>query len=245
MVVSAFGCFGGLSDYGYGSTAADLAYNKGVELQKQGLHGQAIQDYDKAIQLDPANGMVYYNRGLAYLASQQGKTLGVIGTGNIGSRVARLASAIGMKVIAWTFHPSPQRARSLGVDFVGLDELLRQSDAVTIQVRLSDDSRSMLGARELGLRKAGALLVTAGRGELVDTNALIDALNSGHLGGAGLDVFDQEPLPPGHPLLACEQVVLTPHIADQTPEGLERLNEGCISNAIAFLEGHPQNVANP
>ena len=173
----------------------------------------------------------------------QGKTLGLIGTGNVGREVATLANALGMDVIAWTFNPSSERATALGVRFVELDDLLRESDVVSIQVRLSDDSRHMLGSRELGLMKPGALLVNGGRGELVDTAALVDALNSGHLSGAGLDVFDQEPLPPDHPILSCEQVVLTPHIADQTPEGIESLNEGVVSNVIAFLEGRPQNVA--
>ena len=175
----------------------------------------------------------------------QGKTLGVIGTGNTGSEVARIATALGMRVIAWTFHPSPERAKDLGVEFVELDDLLRESDVVSIQVRLSDDSRGMLGRREFALMKEGAIFVNGGRGELIDTDALIDALKSAHLAGAGLDVFDQEPLPPHHPILDCEQVVLTPHIADQTPEGVESLNEGCVSNVIAFLEGHPNNVANP
>ena len=173
----------------------------------------------------------------------QGKTLGLIGTGNVGREVARLANALGMEVVAWTFNPSAERAAALGVRFVELDDLLRQSDVVSIQVRLSDDSRHMISGRELGLMKPGALLVNGGRGELVDTAALVDALSSGHLGGAGLDVFDQEPLPPDHPILSCEQVVLTPHIADQTPEGIESLNEGVVSNVIAFLEGRPQNVA--
>ena len=173
----------------------------------------------------------------------QGKTLGLIGTGNVGREVARLANALGMEVIAWTFKPSGERAAALGVRFVELDDLLRESDVVSIQVRLSDDSRRMIGSRKLGLMKPGALLVNGGRGELVDTAALVDALNSGHLGGAGLDVFDQEPLPPDDPILSCEQVVLTPHIADQTPEGVESLNEGVVSNVIAFLEGRPQNVA--
>ena len=173
----------------------------------------------------------------------QGKTLGLIGTGNVGREVATLANALGMEVIAWTFNPSAERATALGVRFVELDDLLRESDVVSIQVRLSDDSRHMIGSRELGLMKPGALLVNGGRGELVDTAALVEALNSGHLGGAGLDVFDQEPLPPDHPILSCEQVVLTPHIADQTPEGIESLNEGVVSNVIAFLEGRPQNVA--
>ena len=175
----------------------------------------------------------------------RGKTLGVIGTGNTGAEVARIANALGMRVIAWTYNPSPERASALGVEFVELNDLLRESDVVSIQVRLSDDSREMLGSYEFGLMKPGAIFVNGGRGELVDTDALVEALNSGHLAGAGLDVFDQEPLPPDHPILSCEQVALTPHIADQTPEGVESLNEGCVSNVIAFLEGSPQNVANP
>ena len=172
----------------------------------------------------------------------QGKTMGIIGTGNVGREVARIANALGMRCLAWTYNPSPERAEELGVEFVELDELLEESDVVSLNVRLSDDSRNMIGARELGLMKKGALLINGGRGELVETSALVDALNSGHLAGAGLDVFDQEPLPPDHPILSCEQVVLTPHIADQTPEGIELLNEGAVTNVIAFLEGQPNNV---
>ena len=171
-----------------------------------------------------------------------GKTLGVIGTGNIGAELARLANAVGMEVIAWTFHPSPERAAALGVRYVELDDLLRQSDVVSLNVRLSDESTRMLGEREFGMMKSGALLVNGGRGEMVDTEALVRALNSGHLGGAALDVFDVEPLPPDHPILSCQQVVLTPHMGDQTPEGIELLNEGAVDNVIAFLEGHPQSV---
>jgi D-3-phosphoglycerate dehydrogenase len=174
----------------------------------------------------------------------QGKTLGLIGTGNVGREVGRLANALGMKVIAWTFNPSPERAAELGISFVELDDLLQRSDVVSIQVKVSDDSRQMIGRREFGLMKKGALFINGGRGELVDTAALIDALDSGHLAGAGVDVYDQEPLPPDDPILACEQVVLTPHVADQTAEGMELLNEGAVSNVIAFLEGRPQNVAN-
>ena len=90
--------------------------------------------------------------------------------------------------------------------------------------------------------KQGALLINVARGGVVDTDALISALNSGHLGGAAIDVYDQEPLPADHPLLTCEQVILTPHCADMTPEGVELLNEGAVDNIIAFLEGSPQNV---
>jgi phosphoglycerate dehydrogenase-like enzyme len=171
-----------------------------------------------------------------------GKTLGVVGVGNIGSRMAQLGRSIGMRVVAWTFNPSPERAGALGVEFVELDDLLAQSDVVSLHTKLTDDSRGMIGARELALMKPGAILVNAGRGPLVDEAALVAALDSGHLGGAGLDVFTQEPLPPDAPILRCKQVVLTPHNADSTPEGLHFLNEGAVDNAIAFLEGRPQNV---
>jgi len=172
----------------------------------------------------------------------RGKTLGLVGTGNVGREMARLARAVGMNVLAWTFHPSPERARKLGVRYVGLDDLLGQSDVVSLHVRLTDESRHLIGRRELGLMKQGALFVNAARGGVVDTDALVDALNSGHLGGAGLDVYEDEPLPKDHPLLRCEQVALTPHVADMTPEGLELLNEGVVDNVIAFFEGHPRNV---
>ena len=175
----------------------------------------------------------------------QGKTLGIVGTGNIGSELARLANALGMDVVAWTFNPSDERAERLGVRYVELDELLRVSDVVSLNVALTDETRGMIGEREIGLMKSGVLLVNGGRGPLVERDALVRALHSGHVAGAALDVYDVEPLPADDPILSCEQVVLTPHMADQTPEGMELLNEGAVDNVIAFLEGRPQNVVNP
>ena len=172
----------------------------------------------------------------------RGKTLGIIGTGNIGSEMARLGGAIGMNVIAWTYRPSPERADELGVQFVDLDELLRTSDVISIHAKLTDDSRGLIAKPQFNLMKPNTLLVNVARGPIVDTDALVDALNSGHLGGAAIDVFDQEPIPADHPLLGCEQVVLTPHCADMTPEGVDLLNEGAVDNVIAFLQGQPQNV---
>ena len=172
----------------------------------------------------------------------QGKTLGIIGTGHIGAEMARLGRAIGMNVIAWTYHPSEARAQELGVQFVSLDTLLQTSDVVSLHVRLTEESHHLIGEGELAAMKPGALLINVARGGVIDTDALIGALNSGHLGGAAIDVYDQEPLPADHPLLACEQVILTPHCADMTPEGVELLNEGAVDNIIAFLEGAPQNV---
>ncbi len=172
----------------------------------------------------------------------RGRTVGVVGTGDVGKEFASLAAAVGMKVIAWTFNPSPERAAQLGVRFVDLDTLLGESDVVSLHVRLSDQTRHIIGAKELTRMKPGSILVNGGRGDLVDTAALVESLDSGHLAGAALDVFDTEPLPADHPILSCRQVVLTPHAADQTPEGMELLNEGAVDNVIAFLEGRPQNV---
>ncbi|MDE2666580.1 MAG: NAD(P)-binding domain-containing protein [Acidobacteriota bacterium] len=172
----------------------------------------------------------------------QGKTLGVVGTGNIGAEMARLGRLLGMRVIAWTFHPSAERAAQLGVTFVELEELLCRSDVVSLHLKLTEQSRHLIGESELSRMKPGAVLINVGRGALVDEEALAAALGAGHLGGAGVDVFQVEPLPPGHPLRACEQVVLTPHCADMTPEGVELLNEGVVDNVLAFLQGNPRNV---
>lgn len=171
----------------------------------------------------------------------RGKTLGLIGAGSIAAEMAKLGRAIGMHVQAWTFHPSEQRAAALGVRFVALDELLRTSDAVSIHLKLTEQSRGLLGERELALLKPGAILVNTARGAIIDCHALVAALRSGRLAGAGLDVFDREPLPADDPLLGCDQVVLTPHNADQTPEGMDILNGGVVDNVVAFLNGQSSN----
>ena len=171
----------------------------------------------------------------------RGKTLGIVGLGSIGEAMARLGQALGMKVLAWTFHPTAERAAGLGVQLVSFEELLRGC-------RRGQPARQADGAdarpdrrREIGWMKPGALLINTARGAIVQTDALVEALHSGHLGGAGIDVFDVEPLPDDHPLLACEQVVLTPHNADQTPEGMELLNGTTVNNVIAWYEGRPQH----
>ena len=173
--------------------------------------------------------------------SLRGKTVGIVGTGNIGSEFARICAALGMRCIAWTFSPDSERAARLGVEYVGMDRLLAEADVVSLHLRLSPQSQGLIGRRELGLMKPGALFVNVSRGGLVDEAALVDALRSGHLAGAGLDVFDPEPPLPGNPLLECRNVVFSPHVADMTPEGADLLNVGAVENVIAFLEGRPQN----
>lgn len=171
----------------------------------------------------------------------QGKVLGIIGTGNIGAEMARLGKAMGMEILAWTFNPSAERAQQLGVQFVELDELLERADYVSVHVALTDDTRHLIGAAQLERMKEHAVLLNGARGPVVDLDALAAALQDGRLGGAGLDVFDDEPFTADHPIKHCEQVVLTPHAADQTPEGVDLLNGGAVDNVIAFLEGKPQN----
>lgn len=172
----------------------------------------------------------------------RGKTLGIIGTGHIGSEMARLGNAIGMNVIAWTYNPTSDRANQLGLQYVSFDDLLRLSDVVSLHVKLTDESFHLISERELAMMKPNALLINVARGQVLDTAALIRSLNSGNLGGAALDVYDQEPISRDHPLLSCEQVILTPHCADMTPEGVDLLNEGAVDNIIAYLNGNQQNV---
>ena len=173
-------------------------------------------------------------------AMLQGKRLGIVGTGAIGAEMARLGRAIGMEVVAWTFNPSSERAASLGVRFVPLDELLETSDVVSLHVRLSEDSTRLIGAEELARMKSTAILLNGARADVVDSGALVAALETGRLFGAGIDVFSPEPVPADDPILSCERVVLTPHSADQTPEAVVATNEAAVDNIIAFLEGTPR-----
>jgi D-3-phosphoglycerate dehydrogenase len=168
----------------------------------------------------------------------RGKTLGIVGLGAIGRRFAELGRAIGMRVVAWTMHPDA----ALGFELVELDELLRSSDVVSLHVRLSPQTAGMVGPREFGLMKQSAILVNTARGPIVDETAMLEALASKRIAGAGLDVFTAEPLPAGHPLAKLPNVVLTPHSAGITPEALEAGLQLAVSNVWSFLEGMPANV---
>jgi len=141
-----------------------------------------------------------------------GTVLGVLGLGRIGSRVAQVGKAFGMDVIAWSANLTPEAAEQAGASYVSKDELFGRADVLTIHLVLSERSRGLVGSAELALMKPTALLVNTSRGPIVDESALVDALRSQRLGGAGLDVFDVEPLPAGHPLRSLDNVVATPHI---------------------------------
>jgi phosphoglycerate dehydrogenase-like enzyme len=172
-----------------------------------------------------------------------GKTLGLLGLGAIGSRVAELGRAFGMRVIAWSFNRDPARAQKLGVQLVDRDEVFAQSDVVSLHLRNTPEVRGLVGARELSLMKPTAYLINTARGALVSSEDLAAALRDGQIAGAGLDVFTEEPLPPErNPFLGLANVVLTPHVGAITREANARSRAMPIDNIIAFLEGRPQNV---
>jgi len=141
-----------------------------------------------------------------------GKTLGVLGLGRVGSAVAKIGAAFGMQVIAWSPNMTPERAALAGAEMVTKQELLRQSDVLTVHMVLSPKTRGLLGADELALMKTSALLVNTSRGPLIDEAALVTTLTSRRIALAALDVFDAEPLPADHPLRSLENVLGTPHI---------------------------------
>lgn len=181
-------------------------------------------------------------RGL--MTQLYGKTLGLIGLGAIGGQLARISKGIGMRVISWTFHPSKERAQKYGVEFVSLDELMKQADVISIHLRLSSQTQNLIGEKEFSLMKPTAIIVNTARGAIIDRKALSDALTSGKVAGAGLDVFDKEPLPIDDPLLKLNNVVLTPHNAGMTPETIEKGTQMAVDNIINYFQGDPTNIVN-
>jgi D-3-phosphoglycerate dehydrogenase len=186
----------------------------------------------------------------AYLSRDlRGKTLGVIGIGRIGSEIARACcDSFGMKVIAHDeFLPEKVKAElSSWVEFTSLDDLCARSDVITIHVPLTAGTRGLIGAARLALMKKDAVIVNTSRGGVIDENALADALNAGRLGGAGLDVFDEEPPKADNPMLSCERAILTPHAAALTQECVVRMAELGSQRVIDLMHGYlPENVANP
>jgi phosphoglycerate dehydrogenase-like enzyme len=171
-----------------------------------------------------------------------GRTLGIVGTGAIGLRMAQLGRGIGMHVIAWTYHPDPAKAEAVHFRYLpSLTDVLRQADVVSLHLRYSPDTERIIGAKELALMKPTALFVNTARGQLVDQKALYEALRDGKIAGAGLDVFEQEPIDPRDPLLTLPNVVLSSHTAGTTPEALMNGLNLCAANVDAFLAGHVQN----
>jgi phosphoglycerate dehydrogenase-like enzyme len=173
------------------------------------------------------------------------KTLGLLGLGNIGGRVARVANAFDMNIIAWSQNLTEERARECQATLVDKETLFRDSDIVSVHVRLSDRTRGLVGAAELELMKPDAYLVNISRGPIVDEAALVAALQGKKIAGAGLDTFDVEPMPPDHPLLALDNTVITPHVGYVTREAYLGHYRGVVENIRAFASGEPVRMLNP
>ncbi|MCH7889136.1 MAG: D-2-hydroxyacid dehydrogenase family protein [Proteobacteria bacterium] len=173
-----------------------------------------------------------------------GGTLGVLGLGRIGSQVAKVGEAFGMTVIAWSPNLTAERAAERDARLVSKDELLAESDVLSIHMRLSERTRGLIGRRELGLMKPTACLINTSRGPIVEEAALIDALRGGKIGGAGLDVFDIEPLPLDHPLRNLENTVITPHLGYVSNATYRAFYGGMAEDIAAYLAGAPIRVMN-
>jgi phosphoglycerate dehydrogenase-like enzyme len=174
-----------------------------------------------------------------------GRTLGVVGFGHIGQRVAAVGQAFGMEVIAWSQNLSGKAAAARDVTAVTKDELFATADVITVHYKLSDRSAGLVGARELGQMKPTAFLVNTSRGPIVDTDALLAVLRSGAIAGAGLDVYDEEPLPGGHPLRTAPRTVLTPHLGYVTDDGYRTFYGDAVEDIAAFAGGRPVRVIVP
>ncbi|MEX2643288.1 MAG: D-2-hydroxyacid dehydrogenase family protein [Acetobacterales bacterium] len=176
----------------------------------------------------------------------EGRTLGVLGLGKLGQRLAEVGKAFRMDVIAWSQNLTDERCAEVGVRRVEKDALFREADAISIHLVLSDRSRGLVGARELGLMKPTAYLVNTSRGPIVDEAALVDALKNRRIGGAGLDVFDVEPLPADHPLRSMPNTVITPHLGYGTEENYRLYFGQAVENIVNWLAGKPvKEIAAP
>jgi len=171
-----------------------------------------------------------------------GKTLGVFGTGKIGARVIEIGRALGMTVLAYSARGDAAHVSGLGAKPVSKEELLRESDVISLHLRLTPETRGFLSRRDLALVKKSAILINTARGALVERAALIDALSTGKLSAAGLDVFHDEPVKPDDPLLSLPNVVLSPHHAGQTPEVVRDGLLAAVKNVENYLAGTPTDV---
>ena len=172
----------------------------------------------------------------------EGKVLGVIGLGRLGARVARIGQAFGMEVIAWSQNLTEARCREIGVTLADKETLLRGADVVTVHLLLSERTRGLIGASDLALLKKEAFLVNTSRGPIVDEAALIDTLERRAIAGAGLDVFDIEPLPADHPFRRLDNTVVTPHLGYVSLENYRRYFPAMVEDIQAWLAGEPIRV---
>jgi phosphoglycerate dehydrogenase-like enzyme len=232
------------------SIDTEAAKARGVVVCGTGAFGSPTSGIAIGLMLELTRHIGYENARLHAGAAWQttigpeleGLTLGVLGLGKLGQRTANIAKAFGMKVIAWSQNLTPEKCAEAGVGYVGKDDLFRQSDFVTIHVVLSQRSRGLVGAAEIGLMKPTAYLINTSRGPIIDEAAMLTALRDKKIAGAGLDVFDVEPLPLDHPLRKMDNVVITPHLGYVSTQNYKHYFSGVVEDIRSFLDGKPARV---
>lgn len=241
-----------ISIWGTGTDNIDLAAaaRRGVTVcNTAGVNAIAVAEHAIALMLAVARKIPAIDRemrGGAWpretLVQLHGKILGVFGAGAIGAHVARLGRAFGMTVLAWSARGDSARLEAMGLTPASKEEILRRADFISLHVRLTPATRGFIGRGEFAAMQPGAILVNTGRGQLIDRDALIEALAAGRIAGAGLDVFHDEPLRPDDPLLGLATTVLSPHVAGQTAEVRRDGMLRTVENIANFLQGSPTNV---
>jgi D-3-phosphoglycerate dehydrogenase len=241
-----------VSVWGTGVDNIDLeaAVRRGVTVTNTpGVNAYAVAEHALALMLAVARRIPALDREMRsgawpreLLTQLLGKTLGVFGLGTIGSRVTRLARAIGMEALGWSCRGDAERVRAAGARSASKEEILRSADVVSLHLRLTPETTGFLGRAELALMRPTAILVNTGRGALVDREPLLDALREKRILGAGLDVFHEEPIRADDPLLTLPNVVLSPHIAGQTPEVIREGLLLAVENVRNYLSGRPTSV---
>jgi phosphoglycerate dehydrogenase-like enzyme len=232
------------------SIDTEAAKSRGVTVCGTGSFGSPTSGIAIGLMLELTRHIGYENARLHAGATWQstigpdleGMTLGILGLGKLGARTAAIAKAFGMKVIAWSQNLTPERCQEVGVGYVSKDDLFHQSDFITIHNVLSARSRGMVGAKEFGLMKPSAFLINTSRGPIVDEAAMLAALRDKKIAGAGLDVFDTEPLPLDHPLRKMDNVVLTPHLGYVSEQNYKHYFAGVVEDIRGFLDGKPVRV---
>ena len=228
----------------------DAARDRGVVVCGTPGFGNATAAIATGLMLDLARHISYENAWLKAGAVWQttigldleGMTLGLLGLGKLGSQMAQIGRAFRMRVVAWSQNLTPEKCEEAGVDYVRREDLFRGADFLSIHLQLSPRTRGLIGAGELALMKPSAYLINTSRGPIVEEAALISALRDKRIAGAGLDVFDVEPLPLEHPLRKLDNVVLTPHLGYVVEQNYRAFFGGMVDDIRAFLDGEPVRV---
>ncbi len=232
------------------SIDVEAARTRGVVVCGTPGFGNATAAIATGLMLELARHIGYENAQLKSGASWQttigldleGMTLGLLGLGRLGARMADIGRAFKMHMIAWSQNLTPEKCAEVGAEYVNRDDLFRRADFLSIHTQLSPRTRGLIGWNELGLMKKSAYLINTSRGPIVDEAALIAALREKRIGGAGLDVFDIEPLPVEHPLRKLDNVVITPHLGYVAEQNYRAYFAGVVEDIRAFLNGEPVRV---